>query len=213
MARQGKGIFDSFKGNIGEIQGAKNNGKGIIKSKPIKTTRTQTEGLIKTKTNYEIALRIYEEMIIMKWGPLFGPTKEKMTTKQYFLSKILILLNSNEVINKHIQLFPNSINYDRMKGILDQTVSPDFMRIYYNLEPMSSAALPSDVRLSIRYHTESDQIIINERFEWLDRKDGVRTWSWNQATKKGERRINIFLFVSKDWKRIFTGHTVSFSGI
>jgi hypothetical protein len=209
MARQGKTIFSSFSGNIANIQGALYNNKGIIKSKPKKTTKTLTPALQKTRDNLRVANRIYDDLINRGWGQMFKQTNLPMTSRQFFIGKIITLLNRNVNYNEHIEMLPNSINYDRMTGFVDIFPFNLPMSITYNLQPRLPMMLNNDKRLSIRYYSETDELIINNRTGAPNRGTSKFTFNWTRPTRPGERRLFILMFISDNWKNIYMGHTIS----
>lgn len=209
MARQGKGIFGNPKRNIAQVILSERKGESIIRSKPKKQERTQTPALAQIQKNWEITERIYDELINKGWGNAFKNTQKGPTSKQHFRGELLKLLGSNQETIKRISLFPNSINYDRMKGTADFNANPMPFTITYNLQPRLPIMQNNDKRLNIRYYSDTEEVTINARTGAPNRNISSTNFNWSRFMTNNSQRIWIVLFISNNWDYIYSGMAIS----
>lgn len=205
MARQGKGIIDGFKGNVGNIQGSNTSKLKTIRKKPVNPVKIITPAYTKTVTNFEIALNFYDLAFNSIIKPLFQKTYKNTTAKQHFISQILSLLNPEGTQKKHLKMFPNSLPYDKIKTSITPRPAGPRWSFYYNYKPLPLLSNSTDKRIILFFneYTSESRVYIT-----VTRGTTVSEIQWGREQAAGYRRFEVLFFVSEDLSKSFIGYAM-----
>ncbi len=202
MARQGKGIFDSFSGNIGNIQGSKYGNLGVIKSKNTKSVKTQTQALTNTNNNFKLANKMYESFLAKNYGFDMSKGNGNLTFKNQFIGSCLKALSIKESGTYNINLIQPTYNF--FKFGTQQLVFPDFITfvIDWYKRPFPSKSKSSDMLFRFEYNEASDKIFFMDLFSFWNREREPNQNSVSSIPSTTPRAFYWTFFVSLDRKEI-----------